>query len=108
VALCKITTALFVVVQMSVWSDIQSYCENAVLYADIDGYRVTNTPLATILPSIISTSYHPDIAMSNVIRLNYVMQPAAEYRRTDSYHTGRTDCSSCAKCAGIQSGPQAL
>jgi len=50
-------------VLMSLLSDIQSHCGDSVVYADIDGYRATNAPLATILPSIITTSYHPDIAI---------------------------------------------
>ena len=46
-------------------SDIQLHCGDAVVYADIDGYRASDTPLATNPPSIVPTSYHPDIVIYN-------------------------------------------
>jgi len=33
------------------------------VYADIDGYRTANVPLAIIPPSIVTTSYHSDIVI---------------------------------------------
>ena len=47
-------------------SDIQLFSySDAVVYADIDGYRASDTPLATIPPSIVPRPYHPDIVIYN-------------------------------------------
>ena len=42
-------------------SNIWLHCGDTVVYADIDHYRATNAPVATIRPSIVTTSYCPDI-----------------------------------------------
>ena len=48
---------------MCLLSDIWLHCGDAVVYADIDGCRTTISPLATISPSIVTTSYRPDIVI---------------------------------------------
>jgi len=56
-------------VLLSLLLDAQKYCIDANVFADLDNYRACNSPLATIPPSIPTTSYRPDIVIFNADRL---------------------------------------
>ena len=55
-------------VLLSLLLDILKYSSGAKVFADLDNCRACNTPLATIPPSILTTSYRPDIVIFNVER----------------------------------------
>ena len=43
--------------------DIQKNCGDTTVFADISGYRASDTPLTIIPPSISTTSYRPKIVI---------------------------------------------
>jgi len=55
-------------VLLSLLVDIGEYCDDANIFADLDNYRTGNTPLANIPPSILTTSYQPEIIIFNAER----------------------------------------
>jgi len=59
-------------VLLSLLVDIEEYCDDANVFADLDNYRAGNTPLATIPPSILTTSYRPDIVIFNAERRDII------------------------------------
>jgi len=48
---------------LSLLVDIGEFCDDANVFADLDNCRAGNTPLTTIPPSILTTSYRPDIVI---------------------------------------------
>ena len=75
---------------MSLLADIQSYCGDAVVYADIDGYRATNAPLTTIPPSIVMMSYHPDIVIHyEQHHIIHLLELTCPFSTTEHLHTAR-------------------
>ena len=55
-------------VLLSLLLDIQKCCSDYSVFADINNYRASDTLLATIPPSVLPTTYHPDIVLRNVQR----------------------------------------
>ena len=71
-------------------SDIQLHCGDAVVYADIDGYRASDTPLATIPPSIVHTPYRPDIVIYNEQhRKIQLLELTCSFNTTEHLQTSR-------------------
>ena len=57
-------------VLLSLLLDIQKCCScsDYAVFADINDYQASDTPLATIPPSVLPTTYRPDIVLHNAQR----------------------------------------